>query len=139
MNESSAKIDAPSSDVPWLPAGAVLIIDDDEAVLSVTKRQLDRLGVTTLTATNAPSAMTLFREATDRIAAVLIDLTLRDLGGEHMLAELRAIRPDLPALFISGFITADTADDDGRTGYVAKPFRPANLLAALRKVTEGPI
>ena len=138
MNENAAPIDAPSSDAPWRPAGAILIIDDDEAVLSVTKRQLDRLGVTTLTATNASSALAIFRESTDRISAVLIDLTLRDRGGEHMLAELRALRPDLPALFISGFITNDGAADR-RTGYVAKPFRPANLLAALRTVTEGPL
>lgn len=119
----------------WHPGGPVLVIDDDAAVLSVTRRQLERVGISAYTALDAEAAMVIFKEHQNEISAVLIDLSLRDLGGEQMLANLRALRPDMPALFISGELTSDALADD-HVAYVAKPFRAANLVKALRSVME---
>ena len=65
----------------WHPGGPVLVIDDDAAVLSVTRRQLERVGISAYTALDAEAAMVIFREHQNEISAVLIDLSLRDLGG----------------------------------------------------------
>jgi len=119
----------------WHPGGPVLVIDDDAAVLSVTRRQLERVGISAYTALDAEAAMAIFQEHREEISAVLIDLSLRDLGGEQMLANLREKRPGMPALFISGELTSD-AFADNHVAYVAKPFRAVNLVRALRSVME---
>jgi DNA-binding NtrC family response regulator len=126
----------PVAVIGWAPAGSVLVIDDEPSVLSVTKRYLERAGITALTALDPGTALTTFNQHRDGISAVLIDLTLREVGGERLLEDLRAQVPGLPALLMSGNFTSDSLVDP-RTGYVAKPFRGPNLVRLLRTVVEG--
>ena len=85
----------------------------------------------------------LFRsEAMPNIACVLLDLTMPGLDGRETLARLRRLRPDLPVILTSGYdaTEVDATPSVPRTeaGFLAKPFRPQDLLDAIRSVLVQP-
>jgi two-component system cell cycle sensor histidine kinase/response regulator CckA len=69
------------------------------------------------------------------IDAVLLDLTMPDLGGEATFLRLRALRPELPVVLVSGY-DAEQASQRfaarGLDGFVSKPFDPAELVEAVQ-------
>jgi CheY-like chemotaxis protein len=60
------------------------------------------------------------------------------LGGVEMVARLRAVAPEVPVVFVSGF-TAEDRDLplDARTAFVAKPYTIAMLNGAIATVVTG--
>lgn len=117
-------------------SGTVLVADDEEAVRGIARTALERSGFTVLTAADGRECVELFRERPNEIDAVVLDLTMPVLGGQDALAELRAIRPELPVILSSGYTEADVAarmgSGAGPTGFVQKPYRPSELVAAIR-------
>ncbi|MCC6223476.1 MAG: PAS domain S-box protein [Thermoleophilia bacterium] len=117
-------------------SGTVLVADDEEAVRGIARTALERSGFTVLTAADGRECVELFRERPEAIDAVVLDLTMPVLGGQDALAELRAIRPGVPVVLSSGYteddVTARVGSDAGPTGFVQKPYRPSELVAAIR-------
>jgi CheY-like chemotaxis protein len=88
-----------------------------------------------LAAGNGQEAVEAFRERAGDIVLAVLDLTMPRLSGLEALAELRRLRPGLPAVLMSGFTEAELAQRAGEQGGAAvvhKPFTPAELVAALR-------
>jgi PAS domain S-box-containing protein len=126
---------APAAEAP-VPAKAVLIVDDEKSVRDVAQRMLARAGFEVWTAADGEEAVALFRERGERVGVVLLDLTMPNLGGEETFAALRAIRPDVPVLMVSGYNEAEATERlAGRNlnGFIQKPFQMAALIAAVRK------
>jgi CheY-like chemotaxis protein len=86
------------------------------------------------------------REALDLLAAdprafdaVLLDLTMPDIGGEEAFAALRAVRADLPVILMTGYAAADAAGRfPGLDGFVRKPWEPEDLVAAIARAVGEP-
>lgn len=123
-------------------AGALLlVVDDEEAVLTVTRRMLERHGFRVLTAIDGAAGLRVFQEHRGEIRAVLLDLTMPVMGGEEALREIRRIDPQTPVLLASGYSEQDATarfGELGLTGFVAKPFDSERLAAALEAVIHGP-
>jgi CheY-like chemotaxis protein len=77
-----------------------------------------------------------FAREPDRFAVVLLDMEMPVLRGDECLRRIRAVRPGVPALLISGFV-GDVDGPEGPLagfdGLVRKPFR----LAELQEVLDG--
>lgn len=111
------------------PPGTVLLVDDEAAVRALAARALRRAGWQVVEASNAEDALDL---APAVFEAVVSDVVMPGLDGPGLVAALRAVRPGLPALLVSGYAgpaqRAALAAADIR--FLAKPFTPSELVAA---------
>jgi len=76
----------------------------------------------------------------DRVDVLLMDLSMPGQTGLEALAAIKARRPDLPVLILSGFPEAQYATTllrQGAAGYLNKECDPAEIVAAIRTVASG--
>ncbi|HEY8845602.1 MAG TPA: response regulator, partial [Candidatus Limnocylindrales bacterium] len=133
----SASSPAPVGDADevWFGTGRVLTVDDDLMVRSVARRLLQSFGLTVVEAAGGREAIDCFAADPDGIDAILLDLTMPDVGGAEVFREVRAIRPDVPIVLMSGYHEDEVGaafDGDGLAGFVQKPFTPADLGKRMR-------
>ena len=121
-------------------SGAVLVVDDDETVRLVAQHMLERSGFTVLTARDGSEAVSTFRAARDKIALVLLDLTMPALSGEEAFRAMRQVRPDVRVVLMSGYSSQELAarfGAEGLAGFIQKPFRVDELEACLTAALAG--
>ena len=151
LNGSSARVTGPrwvwypSMVTPAQPdraqdakAPLVLVVDDDEAIRTVVRWQLDDAGFRVIEAHDGPSALRRLRQ--DAPALVVLDLSMPGMSGLDILRHVRAGqtgRTDLPVIVLSGrsgesdrIVGLDLGADD----YLVKPFSPGELAARVRSV-----
>jgi CheY-like chemotaxis protein len=108
----------------------LLIVDDEPAVLDVTRAMASSLGWQPLLANTAEHALELFREHADAIGHVLVDLHMPGLDGLELAQALRAIRPHVHIAVMTGDEPA-TGASFGAPGLVdsvlVKPFALEDL------------
>jgi signal transduction histidine kinase/ActR/RegA family two-component response regulator len=127
----------------WRGHGAILLADDEEAVLDVAARLLASAGFEVLLAKDGASALELFGAHAGSIRLALVDWSMPRLNGEATLRELRNRAPRLPLVLMSGYPRSDVAARFSGlelAGYLQKPFRLPALLELLRQVlpSDGP-
>ena len=110
----------------------ILIVEDEKAIAEVEKAYVLREGYEADIASDGAEALRMFNEGNYDL--VLLDLMLPGIKGERVCEEIRAVS-SAPIIMI----TAKSGEDDviagldaGADDYVAKPFRLAELLAALQ-------
>lgn len=126
--------------------GTVLVIDDELAVRLVAKRALERRGYDVVVACDGDEGVALFREYSDEVVAVFLDLSMPRRDGPDVLREIRSVRTDVPVVLTSGFderearerFAESVAPDMGPlAGFVQKPFEPPTLVRAIRRATAA--
>ena len=125
-------------------SGNILIMDDQESILKMTGRMLNRMGYETVFATDGKKAVELYREAyhsENPFDLVILDLTIPGgMGGTKTIIELLKFDPDVKALVSSGYsndpIMANY-EDYGFCGVVPKPYTKAQLSEVLNKLFDG--
>jgi len=112
----------------------VLVIDDDQIVREASRKIVELLGYAALAAGSAEEGLATMREHAGEINCVLLDMVMPNISSEAMLANLRALRPDVPVLLMSGY-NADEVnrrmEGRGLAGFLQKPFTLDQLRAAL--------
>src|SRR4030095_16232293 len=94
-------------------------------------------GFAVITATDGKQAVTKFRSQSASIAAVVLDLTMPQMGGDEALEQIRLIRPDARVLLVSGFSEREPGPRwtmEGRCAFLQKPFKPVELIEALQQL-----
>jgi len=81
----------------------ILLVDDEEAVLRLALRTLERAGYRVFAAADADQALELFREHRSEIDLVLSDLVMPKVSGRELMREIRKLGSDVPFLFSSGY------------------------------------
>ena len=129
---------------PVAPASerrSVLIIDDEETVRTLVVQMLQKLGWEALSADGGRKGIEGFQGNVDRVALVVLDLMMPEMNGIAVQAALRAVRPDLPILFCTGY-SAEAMDAEthtGPSGLLLKPFSLADLEAAIANLLRKPV
>jgi len=114
----------------------ILAVDDDPTVLELLQRTLTDAGYRVLTAPGGRAAIETFEQSRVPIDLLLIDVIMPDLTGPVVAERLRARRPELHVLFISGFHDADLVQRFAALkGFtlLPKPFRREALLRAIEE------
>jgi CheY-like chemotaxis protein len=82
----------------------VLYVDDEEALVFLTTRVLERMGYRVTGRTDAKQALNEFRDDPMQFDAVVSDLSMPGLTGPELARAMLAIRPDIPIILTSGYI-----------------------------------
>jgi len=118
-------------------AGRLLVVDDDVAVLTVTRRILEKAGYKVVTAVDGRQAVEIVEGDDEGFDAILLDLTMPVLSGEEACYQILELRPGSRILLSSGFTEGDMESrfgDRGPAGFIQKPYRPERLLARLEEL-----
>jgi len=124
-----------------LPIGteSILFVDDEEALVDVGKKMLERLGYTVKGVTRADDALELFRKGKDSFDLVITDKTMPHMTGFDLGIELKKIRQDIPVLMCTGFQDKDIDEkihETGIAGYVLKPINMREMAVKVREVLD---
>ncbi|SPF47967.1 PAS/PAC sensor hybrid histidine kinase (fragment) [Syntrophobacter sp. SbD1] len=115
------------------------MVEDDEAILNLSKTILQMLGYKVIAAHTPVYALHLFEEHPGDLHLLITDVVMPEMNGRELAEQLRAIRPDLKCLYMSGY-TADLIAhrgilDEG-VNFIQKPFRSDELAAKVRQVLD---
>jgi two-component system, cell cycle sensor histidine kinase and response regulator CckA len=114
----------------------VLLVEDEPTVRNVTRRILRHEGFRVLTAESAERALRVSAEHSESIDLLVTDVVMSGMGGLQLAEQLRAARPGMRTLFMSGYSRNQTIPQDDLAGgamFLAKPFTNDSLIA---KVAE---
>ena len=121
----------------------ILLVEDEAPVRSVTRQLLERNGYTVLEAADGRTALSLINGEQDRVHVdlLLTDVIMPGMSGRELADQMKARRPQLRVLFMSGY-TDDAVVRHGMLepglAYLEKPFRPPVLLRKVREVLRHP-
>ena len=123
------------------PHPAILVVDDDPVVRSITSRALGGLGHAVLEAEDGLHALAVLQEEIGiEIRLVITDIRMPGMSGDDLGRVLRHLRPTLPVLYVSGY-SAPSLDFRGagelERCWLAKPFTPARLVAKVDDLLRG--
>ncbi|HSK24296.1 MAG TPA: response regulator [Egicoccus sp.] len=117
------------------PDATVLLVDDDDMVRLVTAMLLRRGGYEVVEAVNGHDAVARFEQDPDRFDAVLLDVMMPVMTGHEAFPRLRALDPELPIVFFSGFDQSEIAEHlsgaTAHTAFLPKPYDNDALYAAM--------
>jgi PAS domain S-box-containing protein len=117
----------------------ILLAEDHEGMLEMALETLGRLGYQVLVARDGEEAVQLFEAHRDRIDLVLLDVVLPRLSGPDAYARICALRPQVRALFTTGY-SAESARLDKlvETGaaILQKPYSPSVLAGRVREILD---
>ncbi len=120
----------------WHGSGSVLIVDDDESIVALGKRMLERMGFTSLTAADGVEAVDVYREHKDDVVCVVLDLTMPRMGGADAFSNIRRINPSAKVILCSGYdeeqVTQEFAGR-GLAGFLHKPYTMAELKSKMQE------
>ena len=117
--------------------GTILLVDDEESVMEVTAQMIERLGYTVIKAHSGREAIERFRENSDRVSLVILDMIMPEMGGGEVFDELKRISRNVKVLLASGFSLQGQAREimnRGCVGFIQKPFTMEDLSFKLRSV-----
>jgi CheY-like chemotaxis protein len=120
----------------------VLVVDDNDLLLSLVGRILDTAGIAVLQAGSAADALRLWRNSPIPIDMLITDIQMPGPSGFALAAKLTLERPDLPVLFMSGSYRHDPRLHSrlrGRRAFLEKPFGEQAFLAAIFELAAPPL
>lgn len=113
----------------------VLVVDDEPVVTAAVRMVLADAGLTVATVADAEQALD--HPDLDHCRLVICDLMLPGRSGLEALVAMRARRPELPIIMITGYATPGHEDQvlaAGATAFLPKPFDESELLTLVRRV-----
>ncbi|MGW8205020.1 response regulator (plasmid) [Sphingomonas bisphenolicum] len=117
-------------------SGTVLLVDDEDVVRASTADMLADLGFDVLEARSGGEAVEHLRQA-DHIDLVVTDHIMPHMTGVELAQEIALINPTLPVLIVSGY--SDAVGLAAGLPRLGKPFRQADLAAALASIRHHPL
>jgi len=117
----------------------ILFVDDEEAIVSMSQKQLRNLGYDVTAGTNSSEALELFQMNPHRFDLVITDQMMPNMTGTEFSRKLIAIRPDIPIILLTGFsqtLMPDQAKKLGIREFAMKPLLINELARIIRKALE---
>ncbi|MFA7160461.1 MAG: response regulator [Kiritimatiellia bacterium] len=124
-----------------LPGGSetILIVDDEVHIVSMLNQILAKIGYKIISATNSTQAIARAKEHQGNIDLVLSDVIMPDMNGMELLNLLRENRPEVKAIFMSGYTNSmaiDAVGMDANTVFLQKPFTFEDLAKKIRSCID---
>lgn len=118
---------------------AVLLVDDEDIIVDIGKKNLEKLGYKVITARNGKEAVELYKKSKGNIDIVVLDMIMPEMGGGETYDRLKEINPDVKVILSSGYSIEGQASEilkRGCDGFIQKPFRMKQLSSKINEVLE---
>ena len=126
--------------LPIKGSGTVLLVDDEDSVLSIGKAMLEEFGFDVLTAVDGRDGLEQFKQRHADIRFVLMDLTMPNMGGEEAFREFRRIDPAVKVIICSGYNQQEVSQKfvgKGLAGFLKKPYQLAELQTRIQELLSN--
>jgi two-component system, cell cycle sensor histidine kinase and response regulator CckA len=133
----TAKPVEPAAHDPWSGEGLILLADDEETVREVAVMMLESLGFSVIAVADGRQALKTLEDRKSDIHALILDVTMPELGGIEVCKEVRAKGIDLPVILSSGYNPNDGHDElpaCDNLYFLKKPYRLSVLQGVMREV-----
>ena len=117
----------------------VLIVDDQDMILTVARDMLKALGYHVFTAQGGKEALAIYSEKKDGIDVVILDMIMPSMSGGETFDKLRAVNPHVKVVLSSGYSINGQATEimqRGCNGFIQKPFNIKELSQKIREVLD---
>jgi PAS domain S-box-containing protein len=117
----------------------VLLVEDEDLLLTTGTRLLKKLGHKVLKAQNGAIALKIFSEQRENIDLVILDLEMPVMGGAECFEKLLEMDPSVKVLVTTGFATAhpiEYSHESGTYGFLQKPFTVKELDCAISNMID---
>jgi PAS domain S-box-containing protein len=122
-------------------SGTILMVDDEEIILNMGSKILERLGYRVLPANSGKKALEVYEAEKDGIDLIILDMIMPGMGGGETFDRIRAIDPHAKVLLSSGYSLDGEATDilkRGCNGFIQKPFKFKDLSLRIKVILERP-
>ena len=122
------------------PAPTVLVVDDEPGIRQIARRILEDGGYEINEAEGGLEAIALLAQG-HPLDLLIADLDMPGLGGDEMVRRIRATRPDLKVLYVTGHIDRlmDARPLWEGEAFLEKPFNPVGLREAVALLLYGTV
>ncbi|WP_430472873.1 ATP-binding protein [Thalassospira lucentensis] len=127
--------EAPSRDLTG--TGAILLVEDEDAVRTFGARALRSKGYDVLEANNGENALEVLNKTDKTIDLVISDVVMPGIDGPSLIRMLREQKPELKVIFISGYAEdtyRDELDEENGVHFLPKPFSLKDLATKVKEV-----
>lgn len=118
----------------------ILLVEDEPAILNMTRRILEKLGYTVVTANTPGKAIHLASSHSDEIHLLLTDVIMPEMNGRDMARKILSFHPKIKRLFMSGY-TANVIAHQGileeEVNFIHKPFSKHDLALKIRQILDN--
>jgi len=118
----------------------VLFVEDEDPLRQAIAKMLRKKGFEVLEAANGGTAIDLLRANSDKIDAILLDMTIPGRSSGEVVAEASQVRPDSKVILTSAYseeMVMATMSSPLIRGFIRKPFQLGDLLQTLRNVVSS--
>jgi len=141
LKEVTDTIDIPIEDEKLaLGNGSVLLVDDEERILTIGQEICKALGYSVITVTSGEEAIRFYKEKKEEINLVVLDMMMPEMNGLETFLKLKKLNPDIKVLLSTGYTIDEKAQEmlrQGCKGYILKPYNVIDFSHKLRKVLES--
>lgn len=122
----------------WSGGGRILLVEDEDTVRAVAERALARQGYEVTTAADGEEGLEAIVNG-GQFDLVVSDVVMPSMDGPAMAREIRALKPDLPFLFMSGYAEENLRRDIDipNMHFLPKPFSVQQIAEAVERVLRG--
>jgi nitrogen-specific signal transduction histidine kinase len=114
----------------------ILMVDDEDLMLTMGQTVLSTFGYQVVTANAGPKALDILSKGEKKIDLVITDLVMPGMSGRELVEQLRKVSPNMRVLCTSGYVPPPAQTDD--SAYLQKPFTSQELLVKVKQVlTDG--
>jgi PAS domain S-box-containing protein len=117
----------------------LLLAEDDESVRKLLKDIICQCGYKIIESTDGRDAIEKFNEHRDDIKLLIFDIIMPKMNGKEAFEEIQRIKPDVQAIFMSGYATENIMKRGlitTKTKFLLKPVAPSELLKIIREVLD---
>ncbi len=114
----------------------ILLVEDEVSILRLIERALSVAGYTVFAAQSPEEAERLFEESNQSIDLLLTDVVLPKIKGTELHRRLSSLKPELKALFMSGY-SRQLLEAAPGIPFIQKPFTPTALCDRIQEILEG--
>ena len=121
-----------------MPSAKILLIDDEEAFLSVIRRRLEKRGFCTLVAMSGPEGIQVLQDNLD-VDVVILDVKMPGMDGIQALKEIKRQFPLLEVIMLTAHGTMESAVEGMNLGafdYLMKPYEMPDMLDKIERATK---
>ncbi len=118
----------------------VLLVEDEDAVRTLTARVLVDRGYVVLTARNGREALAVLDRPDHGVHLVLTDVVMPDMGGLELSEHVTRAHPEVRIVYMSGYTEGDKLQPGVRNSpypFLQKPFSPESLAVRIREALDG--